>query len=153
MSVYVCILLFYMLHTVDYLERLASSLVREYSGKETDFLSVRTYNIQTGHLILEHNYPRQKPPLEPPSVAVDINAVLETVTSEELSVGAWVNVLGYVRRNRRSDDDDSAVSQSNPNPVYVEAVMLFPAGAVALGEYERILQEALGVERRMRRTG
>ncbi|KAI3000345.1 hypothetical protein CBS147345_8878 [Aspergillus niger] len=114
---------------------------------------VRTYNIQTGHLILEHNYPRQKPPLEPPSVAVDINAVLETVTSEELSVGAWVNVLGYVRRNRRSDDDDSALSQSNPNPVYVEAVMLFPAGAVALGEYERILQEALGVERRMRRTG
>ena len=114
---------------------------------------MRTYNIQTGHLILEHNYPRQKPPLEPPSVAVDINAVLETVTSEELSVGAWVNVLGYVRRNRRRDDDDSAVPESSPNPVYVEAVMLFPAGAVALGEYERILQEALGVERRMRRTG
>ncbi|RAK88115.1 hypothetical protein BO79DRAFT_196167 [Aspergillus costaricaensis CBS 115574] len=113
---------------------------------------VRTYNIQTGHLILEHNYPRQKPPQEPPSVAVDINAVLETVTSQELSVGAWVNVLGYVRRYRRSDDD-SAVSESNPNPVYVEAVMVFPAGAVALGEYERILQEALGVERRVRRTG
>lgn len=141
-----------MLYPVDYLEILASLPAQEDSSKETDFLSVRTYNIQTGHLILEHNYPRQKPPQQPPSVAVDINAVLETVTSQELSVGAWVNVLGYVRRKRRSDGDP-ALSESNPNPVYVEAVMVFPAGAVALGEYERILQEALGVERRVRRTG
>ncbi|RAK95107.1 nuclear telomere cap complex subunit Ten1 [Aspergillus ibericus CBS 121593] len=103
---------------------------------------VRRYNIPTGHLILEHNYPRQKPPQEPPSVSVDINAVLETVTSEELRVGAWVNVLGYVRRG------DASLGSS---PVYVEAVMVFPAGAVALGEYERILQDALGVERRVRR--
>ncbi|PYI04865.1 hypothetical protein BO78DRAFT_430955 [Aspergillus sclerotiicarbonarius CBS 121057] len=103
---------------------------------------VRTYHVQTGHLILEHNYPRQKPPREPPSVSVDINAVLATVTSEELRVGAWVNVLGYVRRK-------DAVSESSP--VYVEAVMVFPAGAVALGEYERILQDSLGVERRVQR--
>ena len=104
--------------------------------RKTDFPSVRTYHVQTGHLVLEHNYPRQKPPQEPPWVSVDINPVLATVTSEELRVGAWVNVLGYVRRK---------------DAVYVEAVMLFPAGAVAVGEYERILQDSLGVERRVRR--
>ncbi|PYH99284.1 hypothetical protein BO71DRAFT_394613 [Aspergillus ellipticus CBS 707.79] len=106
---------------------------------------VRTYNVHTGHLILEHNYPRRKASQEPPSVSVDINALLETVTSEELRVGAWVNVLGYVRR--------PAPAALASEVLYVEALMLFPAGPVALGEYERILHESLEVERRRRGTG
>lgn len=73
-------------------------------------------------------------------MSVDINAVLETVTSEELRVGAWVNVLGYVRR-----------SMTDGETIYVEAVVVFPAGAIALGEYERILHDSMEVERRVRR--
>lgn len=73
-------------------------------------------------------------------MSVDINAVLETVTSEELRVGAWVNVLGYVRRSKNAGET-----------IYVEAVMVFPAGAIALGEYERILYESMEVERRVQR--
>lgn len=37
-----------------------------------------------------------------------------------------------------------------PRPVYVEAVMVFSAGAIALGEYVRILRNVQDVERRMR---
>jgi hypothetical protein len=73
-------------------------------------------------------------------VSVDIDAVLETVTSEELRVGAWVNVVGYVRR-----------STEQRGSIYVEAVMLFPAGPIVLGEYERILHDSLEVERWVQR--
>ncbi|PWY76282.1 hypothetical protein BO70DRAFT_318502 [Aspergillus heteromorphus CBS 117.55] len=110
---------------------------------------VQTYHVRTGHLVLEHNYPPRKASQEPPSVSVDINAILETVTSEELRVGAWVNVLGYVRRRRRRS---IAEKRETASSVYVEAVMLFAAGAVSLGEYERILQDSLEVERRVRRV-
>ncbi|RAL09549.1 nuclear telomere cap complex subunit Ten1, partial [Aspergillus homomorphus CBS 101889] len=112
---------------------------------------VRTYLTPTGHLILEHNYPHRKPPQQPPSVLVDINAVLESVTSTELRVGAWVSVLGYVRRRRRDAADADAAPAFVFPDVYIEAVLVIPAGAVALGEYERILQESLEVERRVRR--
>lgn len=40
-----------------------------------------------------------------------------------------------------------------PRPVYVEAVMVFSAGAIALGEYERILRNAQDVERRIHSQG
>ncbi|OJJ36654.1 hypothetical protein ASPWEDRAFT_50104 [Aspergillus wentii DTO 134E9] len=98
---------------------------------------VTKYNVATGHLILEHNYPRSRADLQQQhTVSVDINALLETVTWEELRVGAWINVLGYVRRVQS---------------LYVEAIMVFPAGAIALGEYERVLQDTQEVDRRVRR--
>lgn len=89
-----------------------------------------------GHLILEHKYHRQTEP-DNTVIAVDINPLLETVTSEELRVGAWINVLGYVRKQRQIPGE---------NEEYIEAVMVFPAGAVALGEYERIVRDAQDVD-------
>ncbi|PYH41515.1 nuclear telomere cap complex subunit Ten1 [Aspergillus saccharolyticus JOP 1030-1] len=108
---------------------------------------VRSYRIPTGHLVLEHNYPHRKPPQEPASVLVDINAVLESVTAEELRVGAWVNVLGYVRRRKVVDFGPAGVFPD----ICIEAVLVIPA-VVELGEYERILSESLEVERRIRRN-
>ena len=99
-----------------------------------DESSVRSYHVTTGHLNLEHNYPRQAG--KDTSIAVDINPLLETITAEELRVGAWLNVLGYVRRYRQAEDQK----------YYVEAVMVFPAGAVALGEYERVVRDAQDVD-------
>lgn len=123
--------------------------------------------MNAGHLILEHNYPRSKS--DPSTVAVDINVVLEDVTSEELRVGSWLNVLGYVRDSalptssiystQQSSQESSEITTTAtsrtvpPRPVYVEAIMVFPAGAIELGEYERILRNALDVERRTRSTG
>ena len=113
---------------------------------------MRTYIISTGHLVLEHNYPRAK--TEPPTISVDINALLESVTSEELCVGAWINVLGYVRNANHLPPNGEAVASgavSKTRAVYVEGIMIFPAGPVALGEYERILREARNVDRRLGR--
>ncbi|KAJ5218946.1 uncharacterized protein N7498_001045 [Penicillium cinerascens] len=123
---------------------------------------VRQYNVNIGHLVLEHHYPRSKE--EPSMVFVDVNAVLEDLTSEELRVGSWLNVLGYVRDTTPPDASFSSQQgsqQSNealpvkvsPRPVYVEAVMVFSAGAIALGEYERILRNAQDVERRIHNQG
>ncbi|KAJ5948595.1 hypothetical protein N7454_001902 [Penicillium verhagenii] len=125
---------------------------------------VRQYDVAVGHLVLEHNYPRTKE--EPSMVSVDINAVLETLTAEDLSVGTWLNVLGYVRESTTpepsfsSSQMDSQLSFSQPatrtsnskvasRPVYIEAVMVYRAGAIALGEYERILQHVQDVESRI----
>lgn len=108
---------------------------------------MRTYDIHTGHLILEHNYPRSE--TGPATVSVDINVILESVTAEVLCVGAWVNVLGYTRGasylSRNGEDKVASSAQS-----HFEAIMIFPAGPVALGEYERILREAQNVDRRVR---
>ncbi|GIK02521.1 hypothetical protein Aspvir_006577 [Aspergillus viridinutans] len=127
------------------------------TGSKVRFLGcVRTYHIPSGHLILEHDYPRRRfssnAGPEPASVAVDVNAVLEAVTAEELRVGAWVNVVGYVRSwGSDCNDHDILRKPRMSSPVYVEAVMVFSAGVVELGEYERVLREALEVERRILR--
>lgn len=124
---------------------------------------MRRYDISLGHLILEHNYPRKRP--ESSTVSVDVNAILEDLTGEVLRVGSWVNVLGYVRDSTSpalsfsSSQLDSEQFCGSPNatmpatvpsrPVHIDAVMVFPAGAIALGEYERILRNSQDVERRL----
>lgn len=111
-----------------------------------------------GHLTLEHNYPRNKS--DPHTVSVDINAVLGNLRWEDLRVGSWLNVLGYIRESAPQTPSFSSSQQSSQQsseqparvprrPVYVEAMMVFPAGAIALGEYERILRTAQDIESRM----
>ncbi|KAF4760542.1 hypothetical protein N7455_002885 [Penicillium solitum] len=124
---------------------------------------VTHYTITTGHLILEHNYPRSK--IAPSSVSVDINALLEDLTAEELRVGTWLNVVGYIRESEpalppssfSSTPDDANQSSQRPSRVpprvvYVEAIMVFPAGAIGIGEYERILCNSQHVERMIQST-
>jgi hypothetical protein len=86
---------------------------------------------------------------DPPSISVDINAVLETVTWEELCVGAWINVVGYVRRSPAAAW--GARVDSAPDSVHVDAVIVFSPGGIDLSEYERILYDSQEVER-MRRS-
>lgn len=136
-----------------------------YTNQSHIFYSVRQYNVSDGHLILEHNYSQGKS--ESNSVSVDMNAVLENITSEELRVGAWLNVLGYVRDahspsasfsssqlDAQSQNSNEATSARLPStvssrPVFIDAVLVYPAGAIVLGEYERILRNVQDVERRM----
>lgn len=112
---------------------------------------MRKYDISTGHLILEHNYPRARGQKEPAAVRVDINVLLESMKAEELRVGAWLNVLGYVREYQQEERQMMMINDPNFLSVYVEAVMIFPAGAVRVGEYERILQDSREIDRRVKR--
>ncbi|CAG7927817.1 unnamed protein product [Penicillium olsonii] len=114
---------------------------------------VTRYTVATGHLNLEHNYPRSK--TSPSAVSVDITGILEDVTAEALRIGTWLNVLGYVREiepiqptSSFSSNSGDAMRQStiDPRPVYIEAIMVFAAGAIAVGEYERILRSSQDVE-------
>ncbi|KAL4811519.1 CST complex subunit Ten1 [Aspergillus unguis] len=120
---------------------------------------VKTYHVSTGHLVLEHNYPRvrksgPKSKQHAPSITVDVNAVLEAVTWEELCVGAWVNVIGYVRQTSPAlGDNVKEPAGSVFASVHVDAVVIFSAGVVDLGEYEQILSESLDAEKVIRMTG
>lgn len=67
---------------------------------------------------------------------MDINPLLETITAEELRVGAWVNVLGYVRN----------LVPGTGKEDFVEALMVFPAGPVSLGGYEKTVRNAQDVD-------
>lgn len=69
---------------------------------------------------------------------------------EDLEVGAWVNVLGYCEgvvekrlhmKDQKGRDDDAGRVQ-----VKVKAVMLWNAGGVKIGEYERVLAERVANE-------
>lgn len=116
--------------------------------------------------MLEHHYPRTKS--EASSVTVDINAVVDDLNSELVRVGAWLNVMGYIRElntptsSFTSSQLDSQLegSQSSltviptkvsPRPVLIEAVIVFSAGAIAVGDYERILRQSQDIEQRVRR--
>ncbi|KKZ59872.1 hypothetical protein EMCG_05335 [[Emmonsia] crescens] len=139
-----------------------SEIPRLPTGSKIRFLGcVSSYNISTGHLILEHNYPITSRPI--PSISVDVTLVLESLKATDLQVGAWLNVLGYIRerlspKTLPSADPNSAPSANrNSSPsvaarsIYVEAVMIFSTGAIHLGEYERVLQDWEDADRRVKR--
>lgn len=98
------------------------------------------YDVNQAFLYVEHAYPIDLRPR--PRVAVDVRLILEMLKSEELRVGAWLNVIGYVRRStsRQDGGKKASIDTKVPEAVDVQAVMLWNAGAIKLGEYEAILE-------------
>ncbi|KAJ5085387.1 hypothetical protein N7532_010158 [Penicillium argentinense] len=136
---------------------------------------VSRYDSLAGDLYLEHNYPQGPAPF--PSIRVHIAPIIEDVDPELLEVGTWVNVVGYVRnqdefisyivdlaaRGEALDDDrwlqydnHGFWDDVNPwtdsvdgRPVFVDAMLVWSAGAVNLGEYERIQRNLHDLHRRL----
>lgn len=92
-------------------------------------------------------------------VEVDVGLVLEGVRREELEGGGWVNVVGYVggwvgeqgegRRDRGSGENGGRARGGNDGGegmvrVRVQAIMLWSAGGLRVGEYERAVEGRLG---------
>ncbi|THV91277.1 hypothetical protein D6C98_09958 [Aureobasidium pullulans] len=78
----------------------------------------------TALLSLFHNFPS----LQDRHIAqVDISQLLDTIDHQNLQVGAWLNIIGYV----------------GPSPsryrTKIQAIMLWSAGAVNLQQYETAL--------------
>jgi telomere-capping CST complex subunit Ten1 len=109
--------------------------------------SVTRYDVSAGRLILEHGYPTNLK--RPATVPVDINLLLETIKANEIQVGSWLNVLGYVREQAPQQNDSRALVPETEGSIYIEAVMVFSAGAIHVGDYERILRDSLEVDRRV----
>ena len=112
---------------------------------------MKTYDISKGHLILEHDYPRdssgKRETTKCHSVSVDVNSILGSLNSDDLCVGAWLNVVGYTRprlpgyhqHGQRWRD----LVSDNADSVCVDAIMVFSAGSIEIFEYERILKNLL----------
>lgn len=119
-------------------------------GSKIRFLGcVTKYTLSTGILTLQHAY---NPHSATTAVAlVDVSLLLENVKGEDLEVGAWLNVLGYcegivkerlhIKDERGRDGDAGRVPK-----VKMKAVMLWNAGGVKIGEYERVLAERVANE-------
>ncbi|OJD34811.1 telomere length regulation ten1 [Diplodia corticola] len=133
-----------------------SDLKRMDVGDKARFLGcVDGYDARTGTLTLKHAYPAK------PSVVarVNIDHVLESVKCNDLEIGAWLNIIGYVQSPPQTASLSSTVpraSRSNPPPpkrrakkaqrekladgVYVQAIMLWAAGDIKLEDYEEAVK-------------
>jgi hypothetical protein len=69
------------------------------------------------------------------SASVNVAYVLDALNIELTQVGAWVNVVGYVRSAGDVGTDSHKSSCS------VDAVVIWSAGAIKLDEYEVAVRE------------
>ena len=113
--------------------------------------SVTAYKTATGTLTLQHAYPSPRPHL--PTAYVDILLPLSTVKPTDTQFGEWVNVIGYVTEGSsppgsNGGDDGTAPKAGERVAARVQAIVLWSAGAVNIGEYEKVLEDRLEVEKR-----
>lgn len=125
-----------------------SSLPTVPTGSKVRFIGCVThYNLSRGTLTLQHAYP--PPPATNPVALVDVNLLLEGLKREDTSVGAWVNVMGYVegvvngKANSNGKRDVGMDISMGVEGVRVKAIMMWSAGGLKLGEYEKVLEERM----------
>lgn len=116
--------------------------------------SVTRYDVMSGRLELEHNFPpvqgrKNKKDSSSASrrVSVDIYHVLKTITRDQLQVGSWLNVFGYIRDAGKKD---SVLGCTDNSQFYVETVMISDAGAIRIAEYEQSLTDMQAINRKLR---
>ncbi|KAI9881149.1 MAG: hypothetical protein M1830_007127, partial [Pleopsidium flavum] len=118
-------------------------------GEKVRFLGcVAKYTTSTALLTLQHKYPTSSP--TPSTASVDVNLLLSTLKSTDTQFGEWVNVIGYVALGPVPESRVCKTSAEGARrvTVFVQAVMLWSAGSVNLGEYEKVLEERRAVARR-----
>ena len=129
-----------------------SSLPSISAGSKVRFLGcVASYRVSSATLSLQHAYPDSQ--TDPVVALVNVNLLLESLKREDTQVGAWVNVMGYVdevcdckrglKEGTKDEREDSGIVQ-----IKVKAIMLWSAGGVKLGEYERALEGRLRIQKK-----
>lgn len=96
--------------------------------------SVTSYSIASGTLCVGHLYPRDTNV----TALVDVNLLLETLTSEITRIGEFVNIIGYVtslRGPRKTKAEDH-----EPMRVSVQALLVWPTGPMDIQKYEKSLE-------------
>ena len=138
-----------------------SDLPTQALGSKVRFLGcVSRYTLATGVLEVQHAY--HPPPKAPTIALVDVNVILENLKREDTEVGAWINIVGYVKEVLRDGRIRQAQAQEQMGVVKregdrvregtravrvkVQAILLWSAGGVKIGEYEGILGERLESE-------
>jgi hypothetical protein len=68
---------------------------------------------------------------------------MESLKATDLRFGEWLNIIGYVPFPPNGEEAKKERSIDLNPRIAVQAVMLWSAGAIRLGEYEQILAERL----------
>lgn len=95
--------------------------------------------------------------------SVDVNAILETLKREDTLAGAWVNIMGYVEDVLKEGKREQGQGRGKTGlavkrgvtagegrralRVKVQAILLWSAGGVKIGEYEKTLEARLKLEK------
>ena len=119
--------------------------LRRYAKADKRFISVSHYDITSATMTLSHNYPLSTHPCQ---ALTNIELLLNALASTDMQVGEWVNVMGYV--DFPSDTKGRPHCEAGPTTSHVQAVMLWPARSLKIGEYERALDERRQVDTRLR---
>ena len=90
--------------------------------------SVDTYDSDLAMLHLRDRFPATS--ATSGAANVHVNNLLDVLNVQTTQVGAWVNVVGYVRQNTESQP----ISKSRGSTV--DAVLIWSAGAIKLEDYE-----------------
>ena len=133
-----------------------SSLPSHAPGSKVRFLGcVTAYHIPTKTLTLEHTYyPASLSSKQDAVALVDVGLLLEGLKREDTVVGAWVNIIGYVEnvkspKQQKSVDIRGHDGRKDIVEVNVQAIMLWSAGGVKLGEYEKAMEGRLKSDKRI----
>lgn len=111
--------------------------------------SIVDYDLGKGELLLEHAYPIHAHPV--PRISVDINLVLESTHSSALQQGSWINVIGYTRVSRtRGRPKKQSLPGTRIEGVSLQAILIWSAGSLRIGEYEATLEEQRLLQQRLK---
>ena len=111
------------------------------------FGSVSNFHVETATLTLQHHYPACSTPV---AAAVNIDLTLSTLKATDTQIGEWINIMGYITGRTQSLGVGSRkTGEALGMMVSVQAIMLWSAGSIKLGEYERTLDERKEVEIRL----
>lgn len=88
------------------------------------------YDSMSATLHLKDRFAFTTAPSASGSASVNVAYVLDALNLELTQVGAWVNVVGYVRNPTNEQQASESTSCS------VDAVIIWSAGAIRLDEYE-----------------
>ncbi|CAD0094138.1 unnamed protein product, partial [Aureobasidium vineae] len=88
------------------------------------YQSVNQYHESAALLSLFHNFSSSQ---NQQTTQVDISQLLDTIDHQDLQIGAWLNVIGYVT---------PATSKSRSK---IQAIIVWSAGAINLQQYENAL--------------
>lgn len=114
----------------------------------TSLHSVVRYDPLRGHLLLEHAFP--KAVQSKYQVWVDVNLVLDTIDSQALCQGTWVNVIGYTRHTTSQSASNDVVELNSGKSITLQAILIWDAGPLRVNDYTSTLEEQRLAQRQVK---
>lgn len=95
-------------------------------------VSVTNYSVESGEVTLQHKTPSSKYKI----ALIDVNLLLETLKTPSTRIGEWVNVIGYVTKQKAEPSSDRPLHATS-----IQAIIYWSAGPLKTDEYEDAVTE------------